>query len=275
MSKLGEKSVGSIVKLNVGGTATDFIVVHQGLPSSDYDSSCDGTWLLMKDVWSGYSKGWSADEFPDSLLYDRLNLTTSSSYFMRQLDEDIRSAIPEVKLPYLQVKNEDSFTVMTGANGFSAKVFILSATEFGFEVGNSSGTQYLTEGAVLDYFNTTDYSRRVGYLNGSGVPIWTRSPQNYYGTNVWGVYASYYGQQAGYIGSMAYSNTNTYMRPALILPADFGVESDGTIVIGSAIGHSNIGSTWKENANGYANIGGIWKEIVAGYVNIGGIWKEM
>ena len=43
--KLGSKASGSIVKLNVGGVATEFLVVHQGLPGPMYDASCDGTWL--------------------------------------------------------------------------------------------------------------------------------------------------------------------------------------------------------------------------------------
>ena len=47
--KLSTKAVGSIVKLKVDGTLRDFIVVHQGKPSSLYDASCDGTWLLLKD----------------------------------------------------------------------------------------------------------------------------------------------------------------------------------------------------------------------------------
>lgn len=41
-AKLGTKAVGSIVKLNVNGAAKEFIVVHQGKPSSLYDESCDG-----------------------------------------------------------------------------------------------------------------------------------------------------------------------------------------------------------------------------------------
>lgn len=49
--KLGAKAVGSIVKIKVNGTAEDFIIVHQGLPGSAYDSSCDGTWVLMKDAY--------------------------------------------------------------------------------------------------------------------------------------------------------------------------------------------------------------------------------
>ena len=48
--KLGAKAVGSIVKIKVNGASKDFIVVQQGNPNtSTYDSSCAGTWLLMKD----------------------------------------------------------------------------------------------------------------------------------------------------------------------------------------------------------------------------------
>ncbi len=45
--QLGAKAIGSKVKLNFGGSPRDFIVVHQGKPSSLYDDSCNGTWLLM------------------------------------------------------------------------------------------------------------------------------------------------------------------------------------------------------------------------------------
>ncbi len=45
---LGSKAVGSIVKLNFDGAMREFLVVHQGKPSSLYDESCNGTWLLMK-----------------------------------------------------------------------------------------------------------------------------------------------------------------------------------------------------------------------------------
>lgn len=48
---LSAKAVGSIVKLKVNGAAKEFIVVHQGKPSSLYDDSCNGTWLLMKDIY--------------------------------------------------------------------------------------------------------------------------------------------------------------------------------------------------------------------------------
>ena len=49
---IGTKAVGSIVKIKINGVLTDFIIVHQGLPGAMYDSSCDGTWVLMKDCYT-------------------------------------------------------------------------------------------------------------------------------------------------------------------------------------------------------------------------------
>ena len=58
---LGTKAVGSIVKIKVNGASKDFIIVQQGNPSTSvYDSSCDGTWLLMKDNYN--YKAWTATE---------------------------------------------------------------------------------------------------------------------------------------------------------------------------------------------------------------------
>ena len=48
---LSTKAVGSTVKLKVDGALKEFLVVHQGKPSSIYDDSCNGTWLLMKDCY--------------------------------------------------------------------------------------------------------------------------------------------------------------------------------------------------------------------------------
>jgi hypothetical protein len=49
--------VGSSVYLNVDGVKTEFLVVHQGNPNSSiYDASCDGTWLLMKNIYENHIK---------------------------------------------------------------------------------------------------------------------------------------------------------------------------------------------------------------------------
>lgn len=54
---LGSLAVGSVVYFAVGGVRTPWIVVDQGRPGTMYDASCDGTWLLCKDVYE--SKQWS------------------------------------------------------------------------------------------------------------------------------------------------------------------------------------------------------------------------
>lgn len=77
-AKLGTKAVGSIVKLNVIGAAKEFIVVHQGKPSSLYDESCDGTWLLMKDIFEA-TRWHSSDvnNLENSTIHSILNSTLS------------------------------------------------------------------------------------------------------------------------------------------------------------------------------------------------------
>jgi hypothetical protein len=48
---LGNKAVGSIVKLKINGASKNFIVIHKGRPSTAYDSSCDGIWLMMEEAY--------------------------------------------------------------------------------------------------------------------------------------------------------------------------------------------------------------------------------
>ena len=75
-AQLGSKAVGSIVKLKVNGTAKEFIVVHQGKPSSVYDESCNGTWLLMKDCYE--NRAWhssNVNKYESSDIHSYLNST--------------------------------------------------------------------------------------------------------------------------------------------------------------------------------------------------------
>ena len=46
-------AVGSSVYMNENGTPVEYLVVNQGIPSASslYDASCDGTWLLRKDIY--------------------------------------------------------------------------------------------------------------------------------------------------------------------------------------------------------------------------------
>lgn len=215
---LSAKSVGSIVKLNVNGASKNFIVVHQGLPSSAYDSSCNGTWLLMEDLYE--SRAWhssSSNSYSASSIHSYLNST-----FLNLLDSDIRSAVKTVKLPYTNGAGTAG-SVASGSSGLSAQVFLLSYTEVGF-----SGSSYAkVEGAVLSYFNGVTNSKRIGYLNGSATGWWLRSPATDDTYGAWYVSTS----GAANLNSVTYSYG---VRPALVLPSTLLVSDSGAIVTNSA-----------------------------------------
>lgn len=235
---LSTKAVGSTVKLTVNGKAREFIVVHQGKPSSVYDESCNGTWLLMKDIYE--NRVWQSgniNKYESSDIHSYLNNT-----FLKLFDSNIQGAIKQVKLPYR--KNGGSGgTTQQGANGLPCKIFLLSAPEVHYEhTYIDSG-----EGAALSYFascvtNGAD-SKRVAYLSGSAALWWLRSPRTDNTDYVWLVYSD---------GGYGYSNASysSGIRPALVLPSTLLVSDDGTVstntppTITSASGASgvNLGS---------------------------------
>ena len=217
---LSTKAVGSTVKLKVNGTAKEFIVVHQGKPSSLYDNSCDGTWLLMKDIYE--NRQWhnsNVNNLENSTIHSYLNGT-----FLNLFESNIRDAIKQVKLPYR--KNGGSGgTNQSGANGLSCKIFLLS----GYEVGwTSSDNQYFPQdGAKLSYFEsgtgTSANNKRIANLNGSAALWWLRSP----GTD--GTYSVWFVGSDGDYGSDGDASNSNGIRPALILPSTLLVSDDGTV----------------------------------------------
>ena len=197
--KLGTKAVGSIVKIKVNGASKDFIIVHQGLPSSAYDASCNGVWVVMKDIYTTMKWDGSNNDYLNSDMTAYLNGT-----FISLIDADIRNAIKQVKIPYTNYSNNN---VMSGSNGLSCKVFLLSGTEVGF-----SGVSYMnTEGAKLSYFDSA--SKRIAYNGSSAAIWWLRSPYTNNYNYVWRVDTDgshYY-----------YWYNNSYgVRPALMEPCD-------------------------------------------------------
>lgn len=216
---LSTKAVGSTVKLKVNGTAKEFIVVHQGKPSSLYDDSCNGTWLLMKDIYE--NRVWQSgniNKYESSDIHTYLNNT-----FLNLFDSNIKDAIKQVKIPYR--KNGGSGgTNQSGANGLSCKIFLLS----GYEVGWTSGdNQYFPQdGAKLSYFESgtgsSALNKRIAYLNGSATFWWLRSPDTGDAYSVWRVYSS--GDCSSNYASNSYG-----IRPALVLPSTLLVSDDGTV----------------------------------------------
>lgn len=256
-AKLGSKAVGSIVKLNVNGSAKEFIVVHQGKPGSMYDESCNGTWLLMKDIYE--NRAWSSsniNKYESSDVHPYLN-----GPFLNLFDSNIRDAIKQVKIPYR--KNGGSGgTDQSGANGLSCKVFLLSGPEVGL-----AGASYMpNDGAKLDYFNAnieTD-SERIAYLNGSAAFWWLRSPHTNYSSDVGDVLSD---------GSLFFHSAyNSYgIRPAIILPSDMEVDSSGNVTPPPPATHKTlVNGTAYEVKSGKCLVNGTAYSIKKGRTLIGG-----
>lgn len=219
---LGQVAVGSIVKLNENGSPTNYIVVHQGNPSTagratvQYDASCTGTWILRQDRISSWMQWNSADvnTYQSSTINSWLN-----SSFISQFDTGAQSKIIQAKIPYCIGNGSNS--VMQGENGLSVKVFLLSGFEVGFtQEGSMGGTP--VDGNKLDYFaegvGTAARNQRQ-----IGANYWTRSPSTYDSKSVVYVYSD------GSYGSVG--ATFSYgVRPAIILPTDLSVLEDGTIL---------------------------------------------
>lgn len=217
-TKLGSMSVGSTVKLKLGGTARDFLVVHQGLPSSMYDSSCNGTWLLLKDIYTTRTWDSSNNDYKNSDIHSYLNGT-----FLNLFDNDIKNAIKQVKIPY-QNGTGSGGSVASGANGLSCKIFLLSGYELGWTTSDNS--YFPRDGAKLSYFSSGTSSsannKRIANYNGSATIWWLRSPNTHSTDYVWGVYSN---------GDCDYWDClSTFgVRPALVLDSSLSVSDDGSV----------------------------------------------
>ena len=270
---LSSKAIGSTIKLKVNGSARNFIVVHQGKPSSVYDDSCNGTWLLTQDIYE--NRAWhssNTNDYANSTIHSYLNST-----FLNLFESNIKNAIKQVKLPYRKGSGT-STTVTSGSNGLSAKIFLLSATETSFDFSYMPSG----EGAELAYFkgcadNSSD-SKRVAYLNGSAAVWWLRSP----GCGGFGG-ALCVGSSGGWGGGGCSSSCG--VRPALILPSTLLVSDDGTVstntapstpgsisVPSSIMGGTNISISWAKSSDAESNLAGYKVERST---NGGSSWSQI
>lgn len=260
-AQLGSKAVGSIVKLKVNGTAKEFIVVHQGKPSGIYDDSCNGTWLLMKDIYEGrvwHSSG--VNKYESSDIHSYLNST-----FLNLFESNIRDAIKQIKIPYRR-NGGSGGTDQSGANGLSAKIFLLSGYEVGWTTSNYS--YFPVDGAKLDYFEsgtgTSANNKRIANLSGSASIWWLRSPSTRNTSNGWSVNTS--GVYYSYYASRSYG-----IRPALILPSNVLVDDSGNVFIPDLTAHKTlINGTAYTAKGGKCLVGGTGYDIKKGRTLIGG-----
>lgn len=213
----GDIDVGTEVILNENGQPVNYLIVNQGIPSALYDASCEGTWLLRKDIaenrqWHSFNN----NDYENSTIDNYLNTT-----FLNLFDSNIRDAIKQVKIPYRKGAGYGK-TVTSGSSGLSTKIFLLSSTE----VNLVHGYEPTNEGACLSYFSGTAQNgadnKRVAKLNGSATRWWLRSPYcNSSGGSTLALLVSNGGDWLSNYCSNSYG-----IRPTLILPYEFKFTSD-------------------------------------------------
>lgn len=270
---LSSKAIGSTIKLKVNGSAKDFIVVHQGKPSSVYDDSCNGTWLLMKDIYE--NRQWhssNTNDYANSTIHSYLNST-----FLAMFDSNIQKAIKQVKLPYRKGSGS-SETVTSGSNGLSAKIFLLSAAETSF----SHAYMPSGEGTELAYFkgcaDDSSDSKRVAYFGRFATVWWLRSPFCYGFDGALCVVSG--GGWGRGLCSGSYG-----IRPAFVLPSTLLVSDDGTVstntapstpgsisVPSSIMGGTNISISWAKSSDAESNLAGYKVERST---NGGSSWSQI
>ena len=155
-SRLGNIAVGTVLHLQESGVYQDYIVVHQGLPSSMYDASCNGTWLTRKNISSNVT--WGTNNY----FYPQSGLKTYMDEWVEVYESSMLPYIHEAKIPYY------NGWIFSGSNGLPATVFPLSASEI--------GDSRIQDGAVLSYFSGSSAQRnRIFNYNGSPSDWFTRT----------------------------------------------------------------------------------------------------
>lgn len=203
---LGNKSLGSIIKLKENGVLVDFYVAKH-----DYENGLNGsgrTLVVRKDCYD--TRQWhssNVNAYASSAIDTWLNGT-----YKNLLDADIQSVIGTTKFYYTPGNGNTTVTTLSRA------IFLLSGTELG-----QSHTYMKTEGTALSIASTL----LIAYLNGSAVAQWTRSPYSSSTNRAWHLDSG--GDLSGGYCSNTYGS-----RPAFTLPSTLSVSDDGSVSVNTA-----------------------------------------
>lgn len=203
---LGNKSVGSIVKLKENGVLVDFYVAKH-----DYENGLNGsgrTLVVRKDCYD--TRQWhtsNVNAYATSAIDTWLNST-----YKNLLDADIRGVIGTTKIKYTPGNGNTTVGTLERA------IFLLSVTELG-----RSASYANTEGTALSIAS----SLQIAYLNGSAVVQWTRSP------STGSTYLAYYLLTNGDVNNN-YCSSTYGSRPAFTLPSTLSVSDDGSVSVNTA-----------------------------------------
>ncbi len=271
---LGSRNVGDIIKIRENGVPVDFLIVHKGLPPSYYDGSCNGIWVLRKNVHSRFAGSSQIPNYPFSGIAAWLENT-----YYNMFDAVARAGIRYVKIPY-QYASGSSTAAATGAAGAAVHCFLLSAAE-------TAASKKDDFSSVLQYFQgctTNGEVKRIAYDAGG-------TAQRWYLRNTSG------GTSKGYIrvvdeSGQSYilegeAQENRHIRPAMILDPDMLIDDSGTVTVntapstpdsifvpGSIRGGSTITVSWSGSSDAQGNLegyrlersvnGGAWTLIYQG-----------
>ena len=220
----GGLAVGDSVWIKVNNIDHEFLVVHQGNPNSaKYDASCDGTWLLMKDIYTKMK--WSST----NNNYKISEILGYGGIFLTYLDSVVQSAIKQVKIPYWDGPGALGY-VASGDKGLSTKIFQLSLYEVGLTTGVIASIP--AEGSVLDYFDTgvaeNVNSKRIANFEGKADNWWLRSPYAHIDYNQ--QISDFHYQYAWYVSQSSVCSTTNALdysfgfRPAFIIDRDTPID---------------------------------------------------
>ena len=206
--KITDKPVGSIITSRIDGRNYSFIIVHHGKPSSVYDDSCDGTWVVINDCYTLAQYGESP-YYKDSFVNTGIN-----NDIIKIFENGLKGVVKPVKIPY----TDSSGTVMSGSDGLATNLFLLSATEVGL-----SGSDFKEEGATLDYFKDKQSSTRIANYNSSPQAWALRTPVSPIDSNIVSI------NTQGDKENIA-ADSNTGIRFAFVVYSSCMVDDDDKLV---------------------------------------------
>lgn len=199
---IGELATGTVVCLDEGGTATEFLIgMH------NYESGNNGagrTLLVRNSIYKKMAYNMTYNTYVGSYADKDLNNT-----YLALFSSAVRSAIGTTVIPYTPGRNDLTVTTLSRA------VFLLSLTEYGLR-----DDWVNVEGSAI----RASASIRRATFDGEGVNQWTRSPM----TN--DVYSAAGVTDAGVPTDMRVTVSHAF-RPAFTLSAETTVDEDYHIML--------------------------------------------
>ena len=190
--------VGAIVNLEHDGALVPHIVAHQGLPSEYYDASCNGTWLVRKDiVTSSVFLTDPSGGVPSNGGYKSGTCTArkyvENTYYPKYSDK-VKQCVKTIKMYNLN---------------YSTKCFLLQSFEASttWAYPPNGGTSFT---ATLDYF--TNKTRRIANYNGSATAWWLADINSGHGPSVY----PYHITSTGDYDSWSDASNKKGIRPTII-----------------------------------------------------------